>query len=108
TVWDQIENAGTYSFNLSHATAYALIATWGVMLKHKYPRQYLTALMQTDSKRVNRYVREARRKEIPILPPDINESGRYFTLTDEGVRDGIEDIAGVGTTAVKEILAHQP
>lgn len=108
TVWDQIENAGTYSFNASHATAYALIATWGTILKYRYPREYLTSLMQTDPNRVNRYVREARRKEVPILPPDINESGRYFTLTDEGVRYGLQDIASVGPTAVREILKNQP
>lgn len=108
TIWDQIESAGTYSFNASHATAYALIATWGTMLKYKYPREYLTSLMQTDPGRVNRYVREARVKEIPVLPPDINESGRYFTLTPEGVKYGLQDIRSVGETAVKEILKGQP
>ena len=65
--------------------------------------------MQTDPQKINTHVKEARRRGIKILPPDINESGRKFTLTKDGdIRYGLDTISHVGKTAVDEILKHRP
>lgn len=106
--WQQIEAAGIYSFNLSHSLGYSFVCTWGALMKSRYIREYLTALMQTDPTNVSRYVREARVKDIPILPPDINQSEMRFTLTPEGIRYGLDTVKGVGPSAVKEILGNRP
>ena len=71
-IWDSIEASGRYAFNWSHAVGYALIATWEVWTKYYYPQEFLVALMATDDGNINRYIREARRREITVLPPDIN------------------------------------
>ncbi len=107
-VWRQIESAGIYSFNQAHAQAYALIACWGAYMKAKFPAEYLVACMKTDSSRINRYIREARRLGIAILPPDINTSGKKFSLVNEGIRYGLDTVHGVGPAAVNEILVKRP
>ena len=43
-----------------------------------------------------------------MLPPDINQSGEGFVLTDEGVRYGITSVKFVGVDAYQEILRARP
>lgn len=106
--WQQIEAAGIYSFNSSHAQAYALISTWEVIWKKKHEKEFLTALMRTNQVNSTKYVREARRLGIKILPPCVNESEGLFTLTDKGIRYGLSSVASVGSGAVKEIVEKRP
>ena len=107
-IWERLKGAGIYSFNKSHAKAYAKLFSWEVWLKYYYFAEYHVALMQTDAEKITKYVREARMQGYAILPPDINESGAKFTLTDSGIRYGLDTVRTVGPSAVKEILKHQP
>ena len=54
------------------------------------------------------FIREARKRGRPILPPDINKSGARFTLTDEGIRYGLTDIRGIGASVVPDVIAGRP
>ena len=107
-IWTSIAAAGRYSFNKSHAMGYAMIATWEIWTKHYYPEEFLVALMQTDSTRINLYVREARKRGITILPPDVNLSKDKFTINGKEIRYGLDTVRGVGPAAVKDIMKHQP
>jgi DNA polymerase-3 subunit alpha len=107
-IWSSISAAGRYAFNKSHAVGYATISCWEIWTKHYYPQEYIVALMATDSDNINRYLREARKRGIAVLPPDINTSGRKFTLGDNAIRYGLDTIRGVGNSAVSEILARRP
>jgi DNA polymerase III subunit alpha len=108
-IWVSIRESGIYVFNKSHAMGYGLISSWETWLKAKYFLETEASLMMTDPPNVNRYLREARLFGVSILPPDVNESGSYFTLTKEGrVRYGLEAIKGVGASAVNDILANRP
>jgi DNA polymerase-3 subunit alpha len=64
--------------------------------------------MATDGDNVNRYIREARKMEVEILPPDINLSDRKFVLTHNSIRYGLDTLRGVGSTSVTEILRKRP
>lgn len=108
-IWISIRESGIYVFNESHAIGYATISSWETWLKAKYFLEMEASLMMTDPPKVNRYIRESRQFGIPILPPDVNESGPQFTLTAEGkIRYGLEAIKGVGWSAVKDILENRP
>lgn len=110
-IWVSIEAAGRYAFNKSHAVGYAIIGTWEVWLKHHYPMEFMTALLATDGENINRYVREARRMKFEILPPDINLSGRKFTLGPVGskeIRYGLEAVFGLGSVACRQIDTGRP
>lgn len=114
-IWNSIQECGVYVFNKSHAKAYSWVASCEAWVKYHYFPEFIAALMQTDSKRINRYVREARRDGIQILPPDVNESGRKFTLgptpqatwKEERIRYGLDSVHQVGPAAVKDILAKR-
>lgn len=107
-IWTSIEASGRYAFNKSHAVGYALVSTWEVWTKHYYPAEFLVACMATDSDNINRYVREARKMGVEILPPDINLSERKFTLTDRSIRYGLDTLRGVGPASVSEVLRRRP
>lgn len=107
-VWASINASARYSFNKSHAVGYGLIATWEVFAVHHYEPEFLVALMQTDADAINRYVREARRSDIKILPPDINLSEQKFTLTGDTIRYGIDTVMGVGASIARDIQRGRP
>lgn len=92
----------------SHAVGYSIIACWEIWTKHYYPHEMLVAMMATDPENINSYVREARRRGITILPPDINHSGRRFTIVGDEIRYGLDSIKGVGDAAVIKILKTRP
>lgn len=107
-IWESIEASGRYAFNWSHAVGYAMIATWEIWTKHHYPQEFLVALMATDDDNTNRYIREARRRDIEILPPDVNKSARKFTIEGAGIRYGLDSVRGLGNVACNHIDAQRP
>jgi DNA polymerase-3 subunit alpha len=110
-IWDFIEPFAQYGFNKSHATCYALIAYQTAYLKANFPEEFITALMQADQKdldRINILVEEARKHDIKVLPPDINESFDNFTLIPpDSVRFGLAAIKNVGHNVVKAIVEER-
>ena len=87
-IWHKIEVAGKYSFNRSHAAAYALTAYCGAWLKANYPSAFYTVALQwADDKEIPPLMAEMERcSSAKIVPPDINRSGtEFFTdyATDE-------------------------
>lgn len=108
-LWAQMAEFAKYSFNRSHAYAYAMLGYWTAWLKFRYPVEFLTAVLSTVSKdRIPDFIIEARRMGYSVLPPDINESGQGFKPTDTTIRYGLDGISGVGETALKGLLAGQP
>jgi DNA polymerase-3 subunit alpha len=63
----------------------------------------LTSVMGNTDK-VTAYVGECQRMEIKILPPDINESDRNFSVTREGIRFGLSAVKNVGMAAIDSII----
>lgn len=107
-IWASINASARYSFNKSHAVGYGLVATWEVYAAHHYEPEFLVGLMQTDAESINRYVREARRSNIKILPPDINLSEQKFCITGDTIRYGIDTVVGVGGSIARDIQKSRP
>lgn len=87
-IWHKIETAGGYSFNRSHAAAYALTAYAGAWLKANYPSAFYTVALQwADDKEIPQLMSEMELcSSAKIVPPDINVSQvQFFTdyATDE-------------------------
>ena len=104
-VFDDMEYFGYYGFNRSHAWGYGLLAHWCAWPKHHYPREFMTALFQTNPDDQVLYTREARRMGIPVLGPDVRESGADFTLTEAGaIRYGLKAVKFVGSVPARKIV----
>ncbi len=105
-LYQLIEAFSNYGFNKSHAASYAFTSYKTSYLKANYPREYLTALLRKveNEDRIALYIEEARRLEIPVLPPDVSTSDMQFTLTNEGIRFGLSAVKNVGEGAAKAII----
>jgi DNA polymerase-3 subunit alpha len=114
---EQIETFGRYGFNKSHSAAYSLLSYHTAWLKTHYPAEFMAALLssvldKTDD--VVKYIAECRDlpryvpkldDAVEVLPPDVNESGWKFTVTDGlAIRFGLGAVRGVGSGAVQSIL----
>jgi DNA polymerase-3 subunit alpha len=102
-----MEKAGGYSFNKSHSACYSFLAFQTGYLKAHYPEEYMAALMSSvmnTKDRVPQYVAEARAMKIEVLPPDVNESGRRFTVVGETIRFGLSAVKNVGESCVEAII----
>ena len=112
-IWHFIEPFARYGFNRSHAACYALISYQTAYLKTKYPAEFMTALLNAESfdlDRVAVIINEAKRMGIEILPPDINESLKDFTLIKgEGVkiRFGLSAIKNLSANAIESIIKER-
>ncbi|RPF49849.1 DNA polymerase III catalytic subunit DnaE type [Thermodesulfitimonas autotrophica] len=107
-IFDLMEYFAGYGFNKSHSAAYALVAYQTAYLKANYTVEYMAALLTSvrdRAEKVAAYVEECRRLGLKVLPPDVNESGRNFTVVSGGIRFGLAAIKNVGDTAVEAIIA---
>lgn len=106
-IFDLMEYFAGYGFNKSHSAAYALITFQTAYLKQHYPAPFMAALLSCEmgnSDKVVNYITECRRMGIEILPPDVNESEKGFTIVPGGIRFGLAAIKNVGGGAVDAIL----
>ncbi len=106
-IFDLMAYFAGYGFNKSHSAAYALIAYQTAYLKANYPLEYMAALLTSvkdNAEKVSNYVEECRRLGIEVLPPDVNESGKDFTVVGNKIRFGLAGIRNVGEAAVKAVI----
>jgi DNA polymerase III subunit alpha len=107
-LWNWMEKAGGYSFNKSHSACYSFLAFQTAYLKAHYPEAYMAALLSSvmnTKDRVPQYVAESRAMKIEVLPPDVNESGRRFTVVGKTIRFGLSAVKNVGDNCVEAIIA---
>ncbi len=105
-IFDKVEKFASYGFNKSHAAAYGYLTYVTAYLKANYPYEWMAALMtcdRDDLTKVSKVIRECQAMNIPILPPDINESTAEFAATSKGVRFALSAIKGVGIGIVDAI-----
>lgn len=80
-IWSMFESAGSYLFNKSHATAYAVTAYAGAWLKANYPTAFYTvALQYADKEEIPIIISEMEQcSNAQIVAPNINVSDVGFT-----------------------------
>ena len=106
-VWEDVKEFSGYGFNKSHSACYSEVAYKNAYLKAHYPREYMAASLTTDRNNTDRLtvlLEGCRNMELPVLPPDVDESAPNFTPTPEGVRFGLSAIKNVGEGAAQAIV----
>lgn len=107
-IWQQIEACGSYLFNKSHATAYAVTSYIGAFLKAQYPTAFYTvALEWADDKELIPIMSEMEACSVAkVVAPDINKSALNF-YTDYETNEifwSLSRIKMVGVKAVDWII----
>ncbi len=106
-IFDLIDKFAGYGFNKSHSAAYALISYQTAWLKANYPVDFMAALLTIERNKpdsVVKLINECQDMNIPVLPPDINDSDLIFTADNGKIRFGLNAIKNVGETALMNIL----
>jgi DNA polymerase-3 subunit alpha len=109
-VFDLMAKFAEYGFNKSHSAAYALIAYQTAYLKAHYPIEFMAALLTSEvqnADKILKYIAECREMGIEILPPEINESNKNFTVVEKKIRFGLAAVKNVGDAAIDTILIER-
>ena len=109
-IFNEMSSFASYAFNKSHAAAYAVVAYQTAYLKCHYPKEFMAALLTSvldSTSKVTSYIDECARLKIPVLPPDIAQSGMGFTVSDEGIRFGLLAIKNLGRSVIADAIRER-
>lgn len=101
-IWKLIEPFAAYGFNKAHAASYGKVAYQTAYMKANYTVEYMAAVLTADSgdtESIAIFVAECERLNIPVLPPDINESNTDFTVISD--KDGVPTAIRFGLSSIK-------
>jgi len=119
-LWQLIEPFAAYGFNKAHAASYGRLAYQTAYMKANFPVEYMTAVLSAESgdvEKVAEVIAECKKMNIPVLPPDVNESkGDFAVIMEKGIpsriRFGLYTIKNLGTdisdAIIAERVAHLP
>lgn len=106
-----LEKFAQYGFNKSHSAAYAMLSYRTAYLKANYPIEFMAAVLsseQGNADKISNLLAECTALNLPVLSPDINQSGATFTPVVEGesgsIRFGMAAIKNVGEGAANVII----
>lgn len=100
-LWALIEPFAAYGFNKAHAASYGLVAYQTAYMKANFPAIYMAAVLTADAgdvEKIAEFIGDCKRMDIPVLPPNINESFQDFTVVKI---PGAKDTIRFGLTTIK-------
>ncbi|MEJ6400675.1 DNA polymerase III subunit alpha [Nicoliella lavandulae] len=107
TTFDYIDRFADYGFNKSHAVAYSKMAFQLAYLKVHYPREFFVAIFNAElgnKAKTRTFLLESKRRQIEIMPPDINVSQREFSLQNNAIVFGLAAIRGLRSDFITDLL----
>lgn len=114
--FDQILAFLGYGFCKSHAISYAMYSAVGLWFKANYPLEFMCAnLSVTDRAQekkgvplLNQRVAWCLSRGIRVFPPDVETSGRGWTIRDGGLVAPLSNIKSFGEADEGVVLANRP
>ena len=107
-IFDLMAKFAEYGFNKSHSAAYALVSYHTAYLKTHYNVEYMASVLTHEMGNTDKiliYINDCKEHGMSLLPPDINESYRYFSVNqDRQIRFGLAAVKGVGDAAITAII----
>jgi error-prone DNA polymerase len=109
-VFSKINGFASFGFPKSHAAAFALLAYQSAWLRYRYPGEFLCALLNAQP--MGFYppaslVRDAQRRGVEVLPPDVNESADKCRIEGDAVRVGLGYVKGLGESLAKAFVEER-
>ena len=115
-LWQWILPFASYGFNKSHSAAYATIAYQTAYLKSHYPVEFMASVLtseRTDVERIAFLIDECKKMDVEVLPPNINESLKNFTVVPKNppaggqIRFGLLAIKNVGVNIIDAVVEEK-
>jgi DNA polymerase III subunit alpha len=115
-IWNLFEPFQGYGFNKAHAACYGRVAYQTAYMKANFPAEYMCAVLSAesgDTERIAEIINECQRMNIPVLPPDINNSFKNFTVIKshdhraDQIMFGLLTIKNLGENIADAIIAER-
>jgi len=114
-LWALIEPFAAYGFNKAHAASYGRVAYQTAYMKANFPAIYMACVLTADAgdvEKIGEFIAECKRMQIPVLPPDVNESFSDFTVVKidekpDTIRFGLTTIKNFGEGIAKAIIEER-
>lgn len=111
-LWQWILPFASYGFNKSHSVAYATISYQTAYLKAHYPVEFMASVLtseKADVERIALLIEECKKMDIEVLPPNINESLKNFTVVpnQQKIRFGLLAIKNVGSNIIDSVVQER-
>ncbi len=107
-IFDMMEKFAEYGFNKSHSAAYAVVSMQTAWLKAHHRVEFMAALLSSEMENTDKvvhHIAEARSSGLEVLPPDVNESLKDFSVAGGKIRFGLRAVRGVGDGAIEAIVS---
>ncbi len=110
TLWHMFEAHAGYSFNRSHAIAYSMLSYYTAWLKYYYPLEFMFSLLKNEGNKDTRteYLIEAKRLNLRVSLPHINESDVYFSLQKDRIVFGLAEVKFISDSIANKIIEKRP
>jgi error-prone DNA polymerase len=110
SIYDKLVAFSGFGFPKSHAAAFGLLAYQSSWLRCHHPAEFLCALLNAQP--MGFYppatlVRDAQRRGVEVLPPDVNLSEAKCSVQGGVVRMGIEYVSSVGEEDAKALVEER-
>ncbi|MEE9272269.1 MAG: DNA polymerase III subunit alpha [Robiginitomaculum sp.] len=105
-IFELVNKFAGYGFNKSHAAAYATISFRTAYLKAHHPVEFMAACMSLDINNVEKlsvFHQEAKRMNIKVVTPCVNQSSADFEVADGKVFYALGAIKNVGLEAMRHL-----
>jgi error-prone DNA polymerase len=116
-VYDKLVGFSGFGFPKSHAAAFGLLAYQSAWLRHHHPAEFLCALLNAQP--MGFYppatlVRDAQRRGVEVLPPDVNLSAARSVVgtvpcgdSPPAVRIGLAQVQSLGMDDAEALVAER-
>lgn len=111
--WNLMLASADYSFNKSHALAYAVLSAQTTYLKFNHPTQfYLSLLKMTKNEpdpigEISKIHKEMLSLGVQLLPPSLTLSDIDFSIEGKNIRFGLSSIKGISEKTMEKINNFQ-
>jgi len=109
-IFDMIEKSARYSFNKSHAVAYAKMAYWSAWTKYHYPEKFFKHWLRNADEKIDpdiekrQLIMAAKAEDIEVRGPNINVLKENFSWQDNAIYFGICNVKNVGKAHLTQLI----
>jgi DNA polymerase-3 subunit alpha len=109
-IFDMIEKSARYSFNKSHAVAYAKMAYWSAWVKYHYPEKFFKNWLRNADEKIDpdlekrQLIISAKSENIEIRGPNINTLEENFSWKNGCIYFGICNVKNVGRAHLNQLI----
>jgi len=108
-IFDMIEKSARYSFNKSHAVAYAKMAYWSAWVKYHYPEKFFKHWLQNADEKIDpdlekrQLIISAKSEGIKVCGPSIKILEENFSWHNNAIHFGICNVKNVGNAHLAQL-----